>query len=144
MVGNRFTIRGTGIEVWYNGTDQWTYSANTKEVTITTPTPEELSQINPLAVLGRFTKDYTPTLLPSPKGLKKIALRAKKSDEGITDAIVTLAAGSLKPLAMDLTLSSGDNISVSVTALTFGPTIPQSTFTYSPSLHPNAYINDLR
>lgn len=145
MAGDKFSLQGGGIEVWYNGKDQWTYSKATKEVSLTTPTPEELSQINPVAILAGFSSaNYSVTRLSSPKGLKRVALKARKPDEGITSATVTLAQGTLNPVAIDLVLSSGDRIAVSVSSFSIGSKLPASTFTYRPSFHPDAEIIDLR
>ena len=45
--GDMFTISSPGLRSWYDGKTQWTYSSQIGEVNIITPTPEEVSQINP-------------------------------------------------------------------------------------------------
>lgn len=60
--GDMFTISSPGLRSWYDGKTQWTYSSQIGEVNIITPTPEEVSQINPLAIIKTFSTAYTSQL----------------------------------------------------------------------------------
>lgn len=144
MSGNKFAIKSPEMEIWYDGKTQWTYSARTDEVSLTEPDASEISQVNPLAVLDYFTSSYTPTMLPPSKGVKKIKLTAKDRKSGITSAIVTLQSTSLDPVSVELTLSTGERVAISVKSLKKGGAVNASAFTYRKSLHPSAEIVDLR
>ncbi|MDE7396441.1 MAG: hypothetical protein K2M98_01800 [Muribaculum sp.] len=52
--GEKFKINSAPIAVWYDGNTQWTYMADTKEVSVTEPTPEEIADINPFAIINNF------------------------------------------------------------------------------------------
>ena len=54
--GDRFVIEMSELSIWYNGRTQWTYSRANNEVSITEPTPDELQQINPFAIVSAFVE----------------------------------------------------------------------------------------
>ena len=68
IAGDRFIISSPQVSSWYDGKTQWTYSTQTGEVNITEPTPEELQQVNPFAIISSFRKLYIATLLIAPAG----------------------------------------------------------------------------
>lgn len=144
MSGKKFAVKSPEIEIWYDGTTQWTYSARTDEVSVTEPAAAEISQVNPLAVLDYFTSSYTPTMLPPSKGVKRIKLTAKDKKSGIASAVITLQSASLSPECVELTLSTGERVSITVKSLKKGGEVNPATFTYRKSLHPSAEIIDLR
>ncbi|WP_301904186.1 LolA-like putative outer membrane lipoprotein chaperone, partial [uncultured Duncaniella sp.] len=74
IAGDRFILTSPQISSWYDGKTQWTYSTQTGEVNITEPTPEELQQVNPFAIINSFRKLYKASLLKSPATEKKIKL----------------------------------------------------------------------
>ncbi len=144
MSGNKFRVKSAKADILYDGTTMWAYSAATNEVSISEPTPEEISQINPLAVMDYYTKSYTASALPSSGGQKNIKLTADARNAAISSAEVSLKATTLTPTAVNLLLSSGQKISIAVSSVKFGGALPSSTFTYRLSLHPSAQLVDLR
>ena len=96
MNGDKFHLSSEQIMAWYDGKTQWSYSADTNEVNIIEPTPEELVAVNPFVIISSFKKAYTPTLLKSAAGTYKIRLLPKtKSGSQISEAVLTLNALSL-------------------------------------------------
>lgn len=144
MSGSKFFIKSPHAEIWYDGTTLWSYSRQTNEVTLSEPTPEEISQINPLAVIEAFTASYTPSLLAPAAGKKNIKLSAKSPSQAISSAEISLNSSTLTPSAITLILSSGQKITIAISSLKFGGKLPESTFTYRISRHPSAVLVDLR
>lgn len=58
MSGECFHINLGNAEVYYDGSTQWSYSPLDKEVTIFTPTTEEVAESNPLNLLQNLDRDY--------------------------------------------------------------------------------------
>ncbi len=56
--GQRFYLSGNGVQSWFDGKTQWTYLEKSKEVNISCPTPEELQEINPYALLSLYKSGY--------------------------------------------------------------------------------------
>lgn len=144
MEGKKFHIAADGTAIWYDGTTQWTWMKRTGEVDITTPTPDELSQVNPLAVVGAFRQAYAVQSVKAPDGLKRLLLKAKNAGADISSITLTLNAKDLSPRALDLEYANGTTLSMTITSWVIGKPLPPSTFVYSKSLHPDAKIVDLR
>ena len=58
LKGEKFYLSNGTIESWYDGETQWSYVADTEEVNISHPTPEELQSINPYHILMRYKTDF--------------------------------------------------------------------------------------
>lgn len=144
MSRGAFVIESPGLEVWFDGKTQWTYSAANDEVNVSEPTAEEIAQINPLAVTDSFRKNYTASVTASTPGTKTILLKSKSSRAEISSAKVTLSTTTHFPVAIDLTFDNGSTMTAAISGLLTGPVLPITTFRYDPKQHPGAEIIDLR
>ena len=144
MSGTKFFVKAPQTEIWYDGSTLWSYSRSTNEITLSEPSQEELSEINPLSVMEYFTSTYTASMLAPSAGKKNIKLTADKSSRGIASAEVSLNATTLAPSAVTLLLSNGQKIGIAISSLKFGGTLPESTFTFRMTCHPSAVLVDLR
>lgn len=144
IAGDRFIISSPQISSWYDGKTQWTYSTQTGEVNITEPTPEELQQVNPFAIVSSFKKLYKATLLKSPASEKKIQLTAINAKNDITKITLTLNASTLYPSAIELTMSNRRVVKVQVNNVSAGLPLPLSEFQFNPKKYPGVPMVDLR
>lgn len=142
--GDRFTIVSPQISSWYDGRTQWTYSSHVGEVNITEPTPEELQQVNPFAIINSFKTLYRASMLKAAPGEKKILLTATRPDSDIHSVELTLNATTLYPSRIVLTLSNRRSVSISVSAVKAGEALPLSHFRYDATKHPGIPVVDLR
>ena len=58
LKGEKFHLNSNGIQSWYDGKTQWSYSEDTQEVNISTPTPEEIQSINPYSLMQTYKNGY--------------------------------------------------------------------------------------
>lgn len=145
MSADKFHLSSDQIMAWYDGKTQWSYSADTNEVNIIEPTPEELVAINPFVIISSFKKSYKPVMLKSEAGTYKIRL-TPVSPKGaqITEAVITLNAKSFLPSCIILTLDSGNKLNIKVKSIKTGANYPHSTFVFNKKMLPKAEIVDLR
>ncbi len=145
MSADKFHLSSDQIMAWYDGKTQWSYSADTNEVNIIEPTPEELVAINPFVIISSFKKSYKPVLLKSESGTYKIRL-TPISPKGaqITEAVITLNAKSFLPSYISITLDSGNKLNIKVKSIKTGVNYPHSTFVFNKKMLPKAEIVDLR
>ena len=61
--GNQFYFDSEELSLWFNGTTQWVYFKNTREVNITTPTADELAQTNPMVAISEYPSKFTLQLI---------------------------------------------------------------------------------
>ncbi|MCM1075736.1 MAG: hypothetical protein NC411_00050 [Bacteroides sp.] len=144
VAGDRFTLSSPQMSSWYDGKTQWTYSTHTGEVNITEPTPEELQQVNPFAIINSFRKQYKASLMNSASTVKKIKLNAINQKNDIKSVVLTLNATSLYPTRIELALGNRRVIRIDVNSVTAGSTLPQSEFRFNPKKFPGIPVVDLR
>ena len=58
LKGDKFKLSIADTETYYDGKSQWLYMPDFEEVTISTPTAEELSELNPTAILSSYKQGY--------------------------------------------------------------------------------------
>lgn len=144
IAGERFTISSLQMVSWFDGKTQWTYSAHTGEVNVTEPTAEELQQINPFEIIRTFSSKYKAQLLKSPAGSKKIRLTALSPKSDIKGVVLTLSTKTMFPTRIDLTMSNNQNVSIVISRVETGPTLPMSHFRFDPKQYPGVDVIDLR
>lgn len=143
--GNRFAIETGSHSTWYDGKTMWTYSKKSAETTVTTPTPGEVAEANPVALVNSYSGSFTAQYAKSqPKGSKTIVLTPKTKSMGLKSVHVTISDASGLPTQIVMVPSSGTRITVSVTGVKTGQSFAQNVFTYPKSKYPKAEIIDLR
>lgn len=144
LQGDMFTISSPGMMSWYDGKSQWTYSTHIGEVNIITPTPEEISQINPFAIVKSFSTDYTPSLLKSPAGSSIVRLVAKNKKSDISQAEITIDDRTSYPTRVVLTMANRQKVTINIKDVKAGKKLPVANFRYSSARFPGVNVVDLR
>lgn len=144
LQGDMFTLSSPGMMSWYDGQSQWTYSTQIGEVNIITPTPEEVSQINPFAILKSFSTGYTPSLLKSASGSSTVKLVAKNKKSDITQAEITIDDRISYPTRVVLTMANKQKVTINIKDVKTGKKLPVANFRYSPARFPGVNVVDLR
>ena len=54
LKGEKFVLKTSDIITWFDGKTQWSYMVRNDEVNVSTPTQEELQQINPYTFLYMY------------------------------------------------------------------------------------------
>lgn len=142
--GDKFHITSPQLTTWYDGRTQWTYSPSSGEVNITEPTPEELQQVNPFAIISAFRKAYKGTLLKSVPGIHKIQLLPVDKKAAIRKAIITFDTKTHYPTLIQLTTDNNTTATIKVSGIVAGKKYPASTFMFDKRKYPQAEIVDLR
>lgn len=138
----KYRLSSTDVEVWFDGSTQWSYSAVDKEVSITEPTEEELLESNPFAIINNYKKAYTFRRLSGEKN--EIELVAKSKMSSIRKAVVTIDGRTFLPSKMIVTMSNGRTFSATVSSALEGKALPNSTFIYNKEKYPATTVIDLR
>lgn len=144
VCGDRFRIISPSFACWFDGSAQWTYSSSVGEVNVTEPTPEEISQINPFAIVRHFKSGYTASIVSSDAKSVVLSLKAKGSQGDIRNVLLTVSRASYLPTKAVISLSTGQKISITVTGFKSGPLLPASAFRYDPNKLPGVSVVDLR
>ncbi len=144
IAGGKFTITTPVLEVWYDGTTQWTLLRSSSEVNVTEPTADELMESNPFAILRNYSSRYKARRLPDSQGCKRVELTPlHPSDTEIAKAIISIGSNGW-PTGCDVTLNDGRTISCSIDHIGVAAAKPASVFRFDSSRNPDIEIIDLR
>lgn len=144
VAGNKFAISAPQLSTWFDGKTHWSYSPNIKEVNITTPTSDELQQINPFAIISSFRNNFNAKLMSSAKGTYKIQLTPKKSNQSIKNVELTLNSSTYFPSLIIITAKNNTKATIKVKSIKAGVAQSASTFTFNAKKYPGVEIVDLR
>lgn len=142
--GKKFYLTTPDMNIWFDGTSQWSYLKSAGEVNISSPTRDELAQCNPLTILGSINNNFTFRRLTSPEGFEKIELKPNHPSEDFSKAIVTIAASSSMPKELSVYDTHGNAVTVKISSTKTGPELPVSTFRFNPKEFPGVEVVDLR
>lgn len=139
-----FTFSGEDIKVFYDGKTQWTYQPSEKEVSVTTPTANELAEVNPLAFLRNYQANYKVSMLSSTKTAYKIKMVSNRRSLYIRSAVVTINSSTWLPTEVTAELSNGGKLTVTVLSAVKGKKQTSDYFRFSTSANPGVEVIDLR
>lgn len=142
--GNKFVITTPQLSTWFDGKTQWSYSPDVNEVNITTPTTDELQQINPFAIISSFRTNFNTKSLKAIKGTYKLQLTPKKANQSIKNVELTLNSSTYFPSLIVITAKNNTKATIKVKSISAGSSLPANTFTFNAKKHPGVEIIDLR
>ena len=146
LKGEKFYLNNGNIQSWYDGETQWSYVAETEEVNVSHPTPEELQGINPYLILMRYKSDFNYSYKGelTKNGVKghEVILRPKQS--GGMDLIRVFISKTHQPLAMKVEQNGKTVSEINVTSFRTDQRLEDGMFRFNRSLYPHAEIIDLR
>ncbi len=140
MQADRFILSMWSIEAAYDGTTLYMYNDDTEELTLSTPTDEELRQTNPFL--------YAQALVPVcqveekellNKGQTLITLTPNDTSAGIARFTLRVNTTTLLPLSVEIRETTGKTTTLRLTNPTYLTTTPTFTIT-----KPDAFLNDIR
>lgn len=144
MCKRRFNLTSGGMSVWFDGTTQWALNRSAGEVSVTTPTPDELIESNPFVILSEYRRLYDCKLVGAPKGQYKVVLTPKAKGASMKSATLTVRASDMKPVTIDAVTSSGQKLAVKVVSVSHGAALPASYFTFDKARHKGVEVVNLR
>lgn len=138
MRDQKFALEFIGIEAAYDGQTLYMYSEDTEELTLSTPTEEELIQTNPFL--------YARALLPLCEYAEKavgdktqITLTPRDQSLGIHKFVLRLVTTTLLPVSAEIHESDGKVTTLRLNNPEYKNECPKFSIE-----KPEAFINDLR
>lgn len=138
MHGRQFILEMLGMEAAYDGSTLYMYSEDTEELTLTTPSEEELTQANPFL--------YAQALLPVCKQIEKtmgentqITLTPNDTSAGISKFVLRVVTTTVLPISAEIHEADGKITTLRLTKAQYTDTIPMFTIEKE-----GALVNDLR
>lgn len=132
------------MTVYYDGTSQWTVDNDAKEVSLTTPTADEIAETNPLAFVNNFRTNYTVSNIKESGGTYSVRLTAKSKSSYVRSADVVVSGSTWLPTHITAKLSSGQTLTIRVLSAVKGAALAASQFKYDTKKNPDYELIDLR
>lgn len=140
-----FQISTDGYQIWYDGKTQWSLDESEKEVTVSEPTPAELEQVNPFAVLGSFRRAYDASYAKvSVPGSTTILLKAKSTKAQISSVEMTINSKTYVPTKIVISSDGNRKTTITVSSVVKGEKLPGATFKFDSGKYPGVEVNDMR
>lgn len=143
--GDRFYLKTSVSSTWYDGKQMWTLNPSTRETTLYIPDAEEVLEVNPMAYLRNFSKDYFSAFSKKKVDGKHIVLLNPRKKGGQVRAIeITVDAMTFLPERFIVRTMDNKRTYLTIRSLKTSVTHPASTFTYPASSYRGYKVIDLR
>ncbi|MDR0370842.1 MAG: outer membrane lipoprotein carrier protein LolA [Prevotellaceae bacterium] len=147
LKGDKFALKTTETEVFFDGKTQWVYFPQIEEVSINEPTKDELNETNPLAILlackSRCTVKHSAQKAPDALSYY-IELHPKKADDHLKSIRLLLDKNSKALKSVSIIEKNGNTTFLKLTNYSQKTTAPDSIFKFDKRNYPGVGINDLR
>ena len=146
LKGEKFYLNNGNIQSWYDGKVQWSYIADTEEVNISHPTPEELRGINPYLILKNYKTDYNYAYQGQVmrKGVKGHIIVLTSRQANNPTSVSVFISKTFQPLSIKIEQNGQTVSDINVTSIQSNQHLEDGMFRFNKSLYPNAEIIDLR
>ena len=144
---NKFVLTTPEMEVWFDGTTQWTYLPNNKEVNINTPSDDDLRLLNPMRLLQDYKKDYNAVLTgesssANAKAAYDMTLTPRKT-ESIEKIEIQIEKNTSLPVKLIITLRNQIRNTIIINELKKG-SYTDEMFSFPKASYPDVEVIDLR
>ncbi|CDA85132.1 putative uncharacterized protein [Bacteroides sp. CAG:754] len=149
LKGGKFVLKTSDVVTWFDGKTQWSYVAKNDEVNVSSPTQEELQQINPYTFLYMYQKGFSYKLGTTKtfrgKAVWEVILTAKDKKQELERITLFVTKDTYEPLYI-LLQQRGQQTRNEITVMSYQTrqNYADSVFAFDRKQYPGAEIIDLR
>lgn len=149
LKGDKFVLKTSDVVTWFDGKTQWSYVAKNDEVNVSSPTQEELQQINPYTFLYMYQKGFSYKLGTTKtfrgKAVWEVILTAKDKKQELERITLFVTKDTYEPLYILLQQRGQQTRNeITVTSYQTRQNYADSVFAFDRKQYPGAEIIDLR
>ena len=149
LKGEKFVLKTSDIITWFDGKTQWSYVTKNDEVNVSTPTQEELQQINPYTFLYMYQKGFSYKLGTvktfQGKAVWEVVLTANDKKQELESITLYVTKNAYEPVCIQLQQRGQKTRNeITVTAYQTGLDYADDVFTFDRKAYPTAEVIDLR
>lgn len=143
--GKKFKLVTPLSTTWFDGKDMWTANNKSRQITLITPTEQEINEVNPFSYLKSYKGKYRIFFSKrSEKGLYLILLNPINSKDQIKAVEIAINAASLLPERFIIRDKNDNRTTVSVNSISLNTIIPDAEFICKPNSLKGYELVDLR
>jgi chaperone LolA len=146
LKGDKFKLLMNDAQSFFDGKTQWVYVPDSKEVTISSISSKDQTEINPLSVLSQYDGKDSKILFNQENksaGLDVIDIYPAVKSTNEFRIIVKLSKQTGYPTSIQLFHKDGSTTTILIKSFQI-VSLDNSTFTLNPKSYPGVSINDLR
>lgn len=148
LQGTSFYLDCGGVKSWFDGKTQWSYVEENEEVTVSTPTSEELQSINPYAILTSYREHYNyqykGNKIQGGKTNHEILLTPRTANNQDISSVVLHISPAYQPTDISIKLSNGRQQKFIIHSYKTEQGLNAGNFRFDAKKYPNAEIIDMR
>lgn len=146
LKGECFYLECGGVKSWFDGKTQWSYVEQNEEVTISTPSPEELQSINPYALINSYETlfQYRYGTQHSIKGKTGNEIILTPRNKGSIQSVAVFISADYHPLYITVRLANGETQEFRILSYQTKQPYTDAYFRFDPKKYPNAEVIDMR
>lgn len=146
VCGDKYLMKTEAFCTWYNGKDQWTLISGNNEVSLVSPTPDELQASSPMAFINIYKHGFSlsaQNAILRDRKIWDVTLKPKKRNQEPSRIVVSIDQETFLPLCLRIR-NEGNWTRISITDINNATKFSDSHFTFSTSDHPEYEIIDMR
>ena len=149
LKGEKFMLKTSETTTWFDGKTQWSYMVRNDEVNVSTPTQEELQQINPYTFLYMYQKGFSyklgATKMYRGKAVWEVVLTARDKKQELERITLFVTKDTYEPLYILLQQRGQQTRNeITITSYQTKQNYADQVFTFDKKQYPNAEVIDLR
>ena len=144
--GNKYLMKTEVASTWFNGKDQWTLIAGNNEVSLVSPTPEELQVSSPVAFINIYRQGFNlsaKTDMLRGRKIWNVTLKPQKRKQEPSSIVVSIDQETYLPICLRIR-NDGNWTRISITDMKTGIKFTDSHFDFPASEHPGHDVIDMR
>lgn len=146
MLGEKYVLKTEAVCTWFNGKDQWNLIYDTKEVSLVTPTQEELQTSSPIAFAGMYKQGFNLSSKSAElRGRKVWEVTMKPQKRKAEPSVITISIDkeTFDPLCIRIR-NNGDWTRISIDNFNSNAGLTLKDFTYPAAQYPDFDVIDMR
>ncbi len=144
---NKYKLSMDGIEIYCDGTSQWTFMKDAGEVNLSDASSNDVDALNPASIFTIYEKGFKNTYLGEfsngTKKTHKIEL-VPTSKMDFTKIIIEIDQATNQILSANMISNDGNNFIIKVKSMSTNNNYPASTFMFDSKKNPKVQVIDMR
>lgn len=144
--GQKYVMKTDAVCTWFNGQDQWTLVHNSNEVSLVTPTQDELKVSSPLSFMEIYHSGFklsSKTAYLRGRKVWEVTMRPENRKQEPSSIVISIDQETYTPMCLRIR-NNGDWTRISINDFSTRSSLPDEHFNFPSQDYPNYEVIDMR
>lgn len=144
--GQKYAMKTESLCTWFNGKDQWTLIPENKEVSLVTPTIEEIQVSSPIAFMQVYKHGFnlsSKNAILRNRKVWEVTMQPRKRKQEPSSIVISIDQETYDPLCIRIR-NNGDWTRISITDFKINKNLSDADFEFQGENYPDYDIIDMR